>query len=73
MTKSLQELRMILKLLFAKGEITKEEYIEKGMGLAATKAMFYSQSSDVFNQYGNDGSAQSFLDKAAQMEEVHKT
>lgn len=61
-----------LEKAFAKGEITKEEYIQKGLALAATKSQFYSQSSDVFNQYGNDSSAQTFLDKAAQMEEVHQ-
>lgn len=61
-----------LEKAFSKGEITKDEYIQKGLALAATKSQFYSQSSDVFNQYGNDSSAQSFLDKAAQMEEVHQ-
>lgn len=61
-----------LETAFAKGEINKEEYIQKGVALAATKAQFYSQSSDVFNQYGNDAQAQTFLDKSSSVEEIHK-
>lgn len=61
-----------LETAFAKGEIGKEEYIAKGVALAQMKTQFYSDSSDVFSQYGNDSSAESYLEKAQQMEEIHQ-
>lgn len=61
-----------LETAFAKGQITKEEYVAKGTALAEMKAQFYSQSSDVFSQYGNDSSAEAYLQKAQDMEEIHQ-
>lgn len=61
-----------LETAFAKGEINKEEYVSKAAGLAKMKTTYLGQASDVFNQYGNDSSAQTYMDKSAEMEKVHQ-
>lgn len=61
-----------LETEFAKGKISKEEYVQKGALLAETKTMFFSQASDIFNEYDDVSSAESYLQKASQMEEIHQ-
>lgn len=62
-----------LETALAKGKINKQEYIQKGVQLAATKAQFFSQASDGFSQFGNDSSAESYLQKADDIEQIHQS
>jgi hypothetical protein len=62
-----------LENALSKGKITKEEYIEKGVALAAAKTEFFNQASNGFSQFGNDLSAESYLQKASQMEDIHQS
>ena len=61
-----------LETAFTKGQITKQEYIENGIGLSAEKYSFLSSASDGFAQFGNESSADSYLEKASGMESVYE-
>ncbi|MCK9370709.1 hypothetical protein M0R04_12440 [Candidatus Dojkabacteria bacterium] len=61
-----------LEVAFKKGQISKYEYIQKGVMLAETKVQFQSQASDVFNQYGDDSSAETYLQKSTETQKVHE-
>lgn len=61
-----------LETEFARGKLTKDEYIQKGAILAAAKADFFSQASDGFAQFGNDSSADSYMQKASEMQRVNE-
>lgn len=61
-----------LETEFSKGKITKEEYIQKGIQLAEAKTQFNAQASDIFAQFGNDASAESYLQKAEEMARIHE-
>lgn len=61
-----------LETEFSKGRITKQEYIEKGLALAEAKVQFSAQASDVFAQFGNDSSAESYLQKAEEVTRIHE-
>ena len=50
---------------FSKGNINKDEYIQLALGLAKTKADYFGQASDVFNQFGNDISAENYMKKSS--------
>lgn len=58
---------------FKNGKIDKVEYITKGIELAQTKAMFYEQVSNGFSQFGDDMSAQSYLDKTNEATDIHES
>jgi len=62
-----------LETEFKKGKIDKYEYVSKGIELAQTKAMYYDQVSGVYSQYGNDASADSYLEKTNQAIEIHES
>lgn len=57
---------------FKDGKITKVEYVAKGLQLAADKAMFSEQVSGVYNQFGNDASADSYLEKSDVAMRIHE-
>lgn len=61
-----------LETEFSKGKITKEEYIQKGIALAEAKTQFNAQASDIFAQFGNDSSADAYLQKAEEIAKVHE-
>lgn len=56
---------------FARGKITKEEYIAKGVTLAATKYQFFNQAADVYGQYDEPTTAETYLQKASDIETIH--
>lgn len=58
---------------FKKGKIDKVEYITKGIELAQTKAMFFEQASGGFAQFGNDASADSYMEKTNQAIDIHES
>lgn len=62
-----------LETEFAKGKITKQEYIQKGVSLAQMKAQFYGQASDGFINFGNEGSADTYMTKATDMERISQS
>jgi hypothetical protein len=59
-----------LENAFKTGKINKQEYIEKGATLAATKTQFFEQASGIYNQFGNDSSAESYLQKSQDMQGI---
>lgn len=56
-----------LEIEFAKGNISKEEYLLKGSSLATDKLTFLEQASEGFNQYGNDYKADTYMQKAGEL------
>jgi len=58
---------------FKNGKIDKVEYITKGIELAQTKAMFYEQASGGFAQFGNEASADTYMEKTGQAIEIHES
>jgi len=55
---------------FSKGKITKQEYIQLAAGLAESKSNYLGEVSNVFNQYGNDISAETYMQKAGDMQTI---
>lgn len=55
---------------FSKGKINKEEYIRLAAGLAEEKTNYLGEVSNIFNQYGNDSSAESYMQKAGDMQTI---
>ena len=62
-----------LETEFKKGKIDKVEYLTKGIELAQTKAMFYEQASNGFSQFGNEASADSYMEKTEQAISIHES
>lgn len=58
---------------FKKGKIDKIEYITKGIELAQAKAQFYEQASGGFSQFGNEASADSYMEKTNQAINIHES
>lgn len=58
---------------FREGKIDKIEYISKGIELAQTKAMFFEQASSGFSQFGNEASADSYMEKTDEAIRVHES
>ena len=58
---------------FREGKIDKIEYISKGIELAQTKAMFFEQVSGGFAQFGNEASADSYMEKTDEAIRVHES
>ena len=61
-----------LETALAQGKISKEEYLGKGTVLAEDKYSFYSSASDGFSQFGNDSSAESYIQKASDLERIYE-
>ena len=59
-----------LETKFAKGELSKEEYLSNATQLAQAKLEFFSRASDGFAQFGNENSADSYLQKATDFERI---
>lgn len=59
-----------IEVEFSKGKINKQEYISSAAGLAKVKADYYSQASDTFNKFGNDVSAESYIQKSGDMASI---
>ncbi len=57
---------------FQGGNINKIEYIQKGIALAETKAMYFEQVSGIYSQFDNESSADSYYDKADEMIQIHE-
>lgn len=55
----------------ATGKITKEEYIKLATSMAEEKTNFFATVSDGFNSFGNDINAESYLQKADDMERIY--
>ncbi|MBK9272861.1 MAG: transglycosylase SLT domain-containing protein [Saprospiraceae bacterium] len=58
---------------FRDGKITKNEYVAKGLMLAQAKTGFFDQASQLYNNFGNDSSADSYLEKAEDMVRIHES
>lgn len=61
-----------LETAFAKGQISKEDYIRAGIELAATKEQYFGQVSGAFSDFGNDASAESYAQKQSDIAEIHQ-
>lgn len=62
-----------LETEFSKGRIDKVEYLQKGAQLAETKAMFFGQVSELFNNFDDDIQAESYIQKMSEMEDIHQS
>lgn len=61
-----------LERAFSDGDITKNEYVAKGIMLAQTKAEFFDEVSGAYNSFGKDESADKYLEKTEDMIRIHE-